>query len=146
VETQELPPVADQLKDNQIGTKDLEGQKKVIDVLPDNPSQIEEGPVLFTDEKPIFPGGDPGLFKYLETQIKYPIRASEAHIEGIVYISFVVDKEGRIKDAKVLHGIGWGCDEEALRVIKSMPVWKPGKTNGKALSVLFNIPVHFKIN
>lgn len=71
--------------------------------------------------------------------------ARENGIEGIVYVTFVVDKDGKVKDAKILRGKGAGLDEEALRVVRSMPDWKPGKQNGRAVAVQYNLPVNFKL-
>jgi protein TonB len=62
-----------------------------------------------------------------------------------VYVSFVVDSKGNVTDVKILRGIGGGCDEEALRVVKMMPKWHPGKQNGKNVRVLFNMPIYFKL-
>jgi protein TonB len=72
--------------------------------------------------------------------------ARETHIEGRVTIKFVVNEDGSISNAKVVRAIGGGCEEEALRVINSMPKWKPGKQNGKAVKVYFTLPVNFVLN
>ncbi|MEZ4737873.1 MAG: energy transducer TonB [Flavobacteriales bacterium] len=71
--------------------------------------------------------------------------AQDASISGVVYVTFVVGKDGKIGDAKVLRGIGGGCDEEALRVVRSMPAWKPGKQRGKPVTVQYNLPIHFTL-
>jgi protein TonB len=97
------------------------------------------------EQMPQFQGGDAGLFSYLGRNIKYPELAREVGIQGIVYITFEVDKEGNVKDAKVLRGIGGGCDEEALRVVKAMPPWEPGKQRGKAVRVQYTLPVKFRL-
>jgi periplasmic protein TonB len=109
--------------------------------------EVEETKPVFTivEEMPSFPGGDESRNKYLAENIKYPQNALENGIQGTVYVSFVVDSKGNVTDAKVLRGIGGGCDEEALRVIRMMPQWHPGKQNGKQVRVLFNMPVYFKI-
>ena len=77
--------------------------------------------------------------------MKYPAIARENGIEGVVYVGFVVGKDGSIRDVQVKRGIAGGCNEEAIRVIKLMPNWNPGKQNGKAVSVAFTIPVKFKL-
>jgi TonB family protein len=97
----------------------------------------------FAEEMPEFPGGKEALTKYLNENIEYPNMAKIAGIQGKVFIKFVVEKDGSISNVKVLRGIGGGCDEEAVRVIKNMPGWKPGKIEGEPVRVVFNIPVNF---
>lgn len=121
--------------------------------VPQEPPKVESAPVEdndskvfeFVEQNPSFPGGYEALNAYLSKNIKYPPIARENGIEGKVILSFVVDKNGGIRDIKVRRGIGGGCDEEAVRVVKSMPEWKPGKQNGKAVNVMFNLPVNFKL-
>ena len=106
----------------------------------------EEGKIFsFVEEPPAFPGGEDKLMEYLGKNIKYPTIAKENNIQGRVYVTFVVDKDGKVKDAKVLRGIGGGCDEEALRVVKNMPEWKPGRQNGRSVLVQYNLPVVFNL-
>jgi periplasmic protein TonB len=109
--------------------------------------EVVEEEQIFTivEEMPSFPGGEAELFKYLGKNIKYPQMATDAGISGVVYVTFVVDKDGKIRDVKVLRGIGGGCDEEAVRVVKSMPSWKPGKQRGKAVTVQYNLPIRFTL-
>lgn len=106
-----------------------------------------EEPQIFTivEEMPGFPGGEAELFKFLGGNIKYPAMAKDAGISGIVYVTFVVMETGKISDVKVLRGIGGGCDEEAVRVVKSMPDWKAGKQRGKPVRVQFNLPIRFTL-
>ena len=94
---------------------------------------------------PEFPGGMEALIKYLSENIKYPEQAKKDKIQGKVYISFVVEKDGSVAGAKVLRGIGGGCDEEALRVVNAMPKWTPGKQRNTPVRVQFNLPVVFKL-
>jgi periplasmic protein TonB len=110
-------------------------------------TEVIEEEQIFTivEEMPSFPGGEAELFKYLGKNIKYPQMATDAGISGVVYVTFVVDKDGKIRDVKVLRGIGGGCDEEAVRVVKSMPTWKPGKQRGKAVTVQYNLPIRFTL-
>jgi protein TonB len=96
------------------------------------------------EEMPAFPGGEAERNKFLAENIQYPQQATENGIQGTVYVSFVVDSKGNVTDVKILRGIGGGCDEEALRVVKMMPKWHPGKQNGKNVRVLFNMPIYFK--
>ena len=85
------------------------------------------------------------LYKYLAENIHYPEQAKNDQIQGRVVISFVVEKDGGISDAKVVKGIGGGCDEEALRVVNAMPKWTPGKMRGEVVRVNFNLPITFKL-
>jgi TonB family protein len=98
------------------------------------------------EEMPQFPGGDSKRLAFLSENINYPALAAENGIQGTVYVSFVVKQNGKLSDVKVLRGIGGGCDEEAVRVVKKMPRWIPGKQNGKYVNVLFTMPVIFKLN
>lgn len=107
--------------------------------------KAEEPPKLFAEEMPSFLGGDTERLKFLTDNIKYPQLAEENGIKGTVYVQFIVDTKGNITDVKILRGIGGGCDEEAVRVIKMMPQWHPGKQNGKVVRVLFTMPVVFKL-
>jgi TonB family protein len=102
---------------------------------------------IFTvvEESPQYPGGEEAWQKYLAENFSYPQAAREASIQGTVYVSFVIEKDGSITEPVVLRGIGAGCDEEALRVIKQMPRWIPGKQRGKAVRVRHNIPFKFTL-
>lgn len=103
----------------------------------------EEEIFQIVEENPEFPGGQTALHKFLFENIKYPVIANESGIQGMVYVTFVVEKDGSITDVRVLRGIGGGCDEEAVRVVKTMPKWKVGKQRGKPVRVQFNLPVRF---
>ncbi|MBU2649876.1 MAG: energy transducer TonB [Bacteroidetes bacterium] len=104
----------------------------------------EEAPIFIVVESmPEFPGGIEKLYAYLGANIKYPQMARESGIQGTVYVTFVVERDGSVSDIKVLRGIGGGCDEEAIRVIQSMPKWNPGKQRGKPVRVQYNLPVRF---
>jgi len=95
---------------------------------------------------PEFPGGNDGRHQYLASALTYPEEAKKAGITGTVYITFVVEADGSISDAKVLRGIGHGCDEAALEAVRNMPEWKPGMQRGKAVRVQFNMPIRFTLN
>lgn len=101
--------------------------------------------VLVADEMPQFEGGDRGLVQYLNKNIKYPVLAREHGIAGTVYVNFIISKKGKIVFPYVQHKIGGGCDEEALRIVRSMPAWKPGKLKGKPVLVRHVLPVRFLI-
>lgn len=117
-------------------------QQKVEEVI-----EVEEEKPVFTivEEMPSFPGGEEARTKYLAENINYPQQASENGIQGIVYVSFIIDSKGNVTNVKVLRGIGGGCDEEAVRVVKAMPQWHPAKQYGKPVRYLFNMPITFKL-
>jgi TonB family protein len=102
---------------------------------------------LVPDHQPEFPGGFEALSKFILENLKYPEAAQKAKTQGNVVINFIVNTDGSIVDAKVMRGIGNGCDEEALRVVKLMPKWKPGYMNdGKLVRVGFVLPLNFKLD
>lgn len=103
---------------------------------------------IFTvvESQPEFKGGAEAFFKYLMTEMKYPKEAREKGIEGRVEVEFVVDKDGALSDVKAVKGIGAGCDEEAVRVLKNAPAFKPGTQNGKPVRVRMVVPIVFKLN
>ena len=107
----------------------------------------EEKPQIFTyvEQMPDFPGGQAELMKFLSKNLRYPPAARENGIEGRVVLQFVVDESGKISDLQVLRDIGGGCAEEAERVVRMMPPWKPGKQNGNPVKVYFKLPVTFKL-
>jgi protein TonB len=98
------------------------------------------------ESMPEFPGGERALYKYLGENIRYPRMANEAGISGKVYITFVVEKDGSITDVRLMRGIGGGCDEEAMRVVKNMPDWVPGRQRGIPVRVQFILDVKFTLN
>ncbi len=106
---------------------------------------VEEEIFVFVEEQPGFPGGDAELYKYLGENIKYPDLARNGKIEGEVFVRFVVEKDGSISNVRVMRDIGGGCGNEAVRVVKAMPKWKPGKQRGKAVRTEFNLPVRFTL-
>jgi protein TonB len=97
------------------------------------------------DVYPRFPGGDQARFYFLRTNIRYPEAAVKTGVEGIVMVVFVIEKDGSVSNVEVSKGIGSGCDEEAVRVIKLMPRWEPGKRSGRAVRVLVRMPIVFRI-
>jgi len=113
-----------------------------IDELPEE-EVVEEEIFTIVEKMPEYPGGIEKLFTYLSENMDYPDMAKDAKIQGKVYITFVVDKDGSIAGVKVLRGIGGGCDEEAIRVVKSMPKWNPGKQRGRPVRVQYNLPINF---
>ncbi|MGN7889394.1 TonB family protein [Dyadobacter sp. 22481] len=108
--------------------------------------RLEASPVLEAVEvTPEYPGGNAEMFKFLGRNIKYPTRASKANVQGKVFVNFVVTSAGDIQDVKILKGIGFGCDEEALRVVSKFPKWTPGKQDGKSVSVKYTVPINFQL-
>jgi protein TonB len=151
------PPPPQQTTVIEVVEDDVEVDDIEIDAETDDEEEIEEQAIVeeepeeekedeifvFVEDQPTFPGGDEARIKYLQENIKYPEMAKESGIQGTVYVTFVVEKDGRITNVKVLRGIGGGCDEEAVRIIKNMPRWKPGKQRGRAVRAQFNMPIRF---
>ncbi|MCL2040884.1 MAG: energy transducer TonB [Bacteroidales bacterium] len=106
----------------------------------------EDEPFLIVEQNPEYTGGDAARLNFLRNNIKYPQVAREIGIQGTVYVSFVVEKDGSITQVTILRGIGGGCDEEAIRVTKLMPKWKPGKQRGKEVRVSYNMPIKFTLH
>lgn len=100
---------------------------------------------IAVESMPEYPGGETELYKYLGNSINYPEQARNLGLQGKVYVTFVVERDGSIANPKVLRDIGGGCGEEALRVVRSMPKWKPGKQHGKNVRVQYNLPVLFQL-
>ncbi len=96
-------------------------------------------------DSPEFAGGRNAMLKYLSDSTKYPKTARDAKIEGKVFITFVVTELGYLEDVKVLKWLGYGLDEEALRLVHNMSRWTPGKMRGKSMSVKYNLPIVFKL-
>ena len=145
------PPAVEELKEADPGTKTVEGNSNGVDasLLDGNGKEaIDEGPppiLTIVEKMPVFPGGEQELFNYLNKNIKYPAIARENGIQGRVFVTFVVDAEGKVKDAKILRGLGSGLDDEALRVVRNMPAWKPGMQNGRVVQVQYNLPIVFTL-
>ena len=110
-----------------------------------NESVDENGVYMVCDQMPMYPGGMLECMKYLQKNIQYPQEAKEKGIQGRVIIQFIVEKDGSIKDTKVVRGVDSSLDNEALRVINAMPKWEPGKHKGEAVSVKYTVPVAFKL-
>ncbi|HLO45357.1 MAG TPA: M56 family metallopeptidase [Leadbetterella sp.] len=103
---------------------------------------------IFTavEQNPEFKGGQAEMYKFLGEHIKYPQAAQRANVSGRVFVKFIVEADGSIGDVVVMKGIGFGCDEEAVRVVKSMPNWTPGMQNGKAVRVYYNMPIVYRLD
>jgi TonB family protein len=96
---------------------------------------------------PHFPGGQPALDKYITNNVNYPQQAIDDDMSGVVHVSFIIDEQGNVTKAKVLDpaNVGDGLDQEALRVVKAMPSWKPGKVNGKKVRTRMELPISFQV-
>ncbi|MCU4177777.1 energy transducer TonB [Carboxylicivirga sp. N1Y90] len=106
--------------------------------------EADDAPVFFiVEEMPEFPGGEAELRKFIATSVKYPVIAQENGIQGRVYVSFVVNTKGKVTDVKIARGVDPNLDKEAIRVVNSMPAWKPGKQRGKAVKVSYTVPINF---
>lgn len=100
---------------------------------------------IVVEEMPSFPGGMPALSAYMTEHLRYPAEAKNLRHEGLVLMQFVVEKDGFVSNAEVIRSIGYGCDEEALRVVNAMPAWKPGMRGGKPVRVRYSLPIRFKL-
>jgi TonB family protein len=117
----------------------------LVEVPPPAPADlpVEEKVYTYVEQMPQPPGGMEGLMQYLRQNLRYPASAERNGVEGKVFVQFVVRTDGRISDVTVTKGIGAGCDEEAIRLIQTMPTWAPGKQNGRAVNVSYTVPVTF---
>jgi len=117
-------------------------------VLPELPSEepVDNAePFVVVEQMPEFPGGDIALRKYLAEHTVYPRMAKESGISGTVYVTFVIEKSGKVSSVDVLRGVSGGCTEEAVRVVSEMPDWNPGLQRGKPVRVRLNLPVRFML-
>lgn len=154
-EQPEVTTVIEVVADDKEITNELQVSAEVTDdtknieitpvVVEEEEEVVEEQIFTVVENDPEFPGGMEALYKYLAQNIKYPQLARDNNITGRVYVTFVVEKDGSIANPKVLRDIGGGCGQEAIRVVKSMPKWTPGKQRGKAVRVQFNLPVNFSL-
>jgi protein TonB len=106
---------------------------------------IDDEVFVVVEEQAEFPGGLDSMYAYIHKNLKYPELAKEKGIEGRVFVSFIIEKDGSISNVKILRGIGGGCDEAAVEMIKNMPKWKPGTQRGKPVRVQFNLPIKFEL-
>ncbi len=139
---------------------DLKKMSEFVDGLPFNQvitadyneltgisNEIDSGKVfMIVQTMPEYPGGEKALYEYLATNIKYPYDARVKGIQGRVFVSFIVDTDGYVKDIQVIRGIGGGCDEEAVRLVENMKRWTPGiNSNGNPVKVRYNLPIKFSL-
>lgn len=107
--------------------------------------QGEEEVFVVVEQAASFPGGTEAMYKYISDNLQYPRLAIEKGIQGRVFVTFIVEKDGSITDIKVLKDIGDGCGDEVVRLVKTMPKWKPAKQRGKTVRQQFNLPVMFSL-
>jgi len=152
------PPAVQEVEVLNVVEDDVETQEIEINTEDDKTEVVIQAPVEIKEEeeeedvvfvivenKPEFPGGDAALMKYIAENIKYPVIAQENGIQGRVICQFVVNKDGSIVDITVVRSVDPSLDKEAMRVIKSMPKWKPGKQRGKPVRVKFTLPIVFRL-
>ena len=131
---------------------EIEDEIEIEDTESDEDVEIEieeeddEEFFMVVENMPEFPGGDLGLMKYIQKNVKYPAIAKEYNITGKVYVSFIVDKKGSVTNVKIVRGVDKNLDAEAMRVVKSLPKYKPGKQRGESVRVMFTIPINFTLN
>lgn len=145
-----------QKSDKAVGAFTVEGNDEVGGAVlkakediaaPEPPKHVVEETKIFTvvEQMPMYPGGDGALMGYLRDNIHYPTIAAENGVQGRVVVGFVVERDGSITDVKILRGVDPSLDREAMRVVKSMPRWNPGKQNGSAVRVKYQVPVSFRL-
>ena len=145
-----------QKSDKAVGAFTVEGNDEVGGAVlkakeeiaaPEPPKHVVEETKIFTvvEQMPLFPGGDAALMGYLRDNIHYPTVAAENGVQGRVVVGFVVERDGSITDVNVLRSVDPSLDREAMRVVKSMPKWTPGKQNGSAVRVKYQVPVTFRL-
>ena len=153
-EVKEQPPTVKELEVADPGQKTVKGDPNA-EIKIDEPvgnsdvKQVtEEDPnQIFTavEQEPSFAGGIDKFYKYLQNNIRYPAVAKENNVQGKVFVTFVVERDGSLTDIKVVRGIGSGCDEEAMRVLRNSPKWKAGIQNGRPVRVQYTMPISFTL-
>jgi protein TonB len=134
----------------EINTEDDASKRQMETFVPPPPpkpkvEEVTEEIFVVVEEQPEFPGGNAAMMKFLSDNIKYPVIAQENGIQGRVITNFVVERDGSITDVQVVRGVDPSLDKEAVRVIQSMPKWKPGKQRGSPVRVRFTLPVVFRL-
>lgn len=158
VEVENLPPVVEDLQAAQPSTETVDGIENLTTIVP----PVENVPTAKTEtagvevkkeetfisveQSPQYNGGNEAMAAFLRKNLKYPRPASQAGIQGKVYVQFTVGSDGKIENAAAIKGIGFGCDEEAVRVVKMMKDWMPGKQAGVPVRVKFTLPIAFQLD
>jgi protein TonB len=148
-EVVEEVPTIEEIKQNEVAAVEVEGPTEVVFEEPVEEVVVEEEEdKIFTvvEQQPEFQGGYEAMMNFIKKNMRYPASARRMGVDGTVYVSFVVSKDGSISEVKTIRGISADCDKEAMRVVSMMPPWKPGKQNGKPVFVRFVLPIKFKLN
>lgn len=160
VQTPPPPPPPKVVEILNIVEDDVELEEELeLESIDDSDEPIEIAPVIqqtaeattdsevfiVVEQMPEFPGGVNAMRAYLAKNIKYPVVALENGLQGTVYVSFVVNQDGSIVDVNILRGVDSSLDKEAVRVVQSMPKWKPGRQGGKSVRVSYQVPISFKL-
>lgn len=142
-------PTIEEIKQNEVAAVEIEGPTEIVFEEPVQEVVVEEDEnKIFTvvEQQPEFEGGYAAMMQFIKKNLKYPASARRMGVDGTVYVSFVVSKDGSISEVKTIRGISADCDKEAMRVVSMMPPWRPGKQNGKPVFVRFVLPIKFKLN
>lgn len=134
--------------DEEMEVMDLDvDEEEVIEIVEvEVEEEEEEAPIFFiVEDMPEFPGGELELRKWIAENVKYPAAARENDIKGKVYVRFAVTERGKVDKVSVVRGVHPLLDEEAVRVIKKLPKWKPGRQRGKPVSVWYTVPINFQL-
>ena len=140
-ETKVQISIADVKGNDELNGQDIADLQEVITQAPEE----EEEVFTMVEQMPQFPGGNTELLKYISKNVRYPAIAQENGIEGRVIVRFVVEKDGTIGEVQVVKGVDASLDKEAVRVVKTLPQWVPGKQNGRSVRVWFTLPVTFRL-
>ena len=142
-------PTIEEIKQHEVAAVEIEGPTEVVFEEPVEEVVVaEDENKIFTvvEQQPEFQGGYEAMMNFLKKNIRYPASARRMGVDGTVYVSFVVSKDGSISEVKVIRGLSADLDKEAVRVVSMMPPWRPGKQNGKPVFVRFVLPIKFKLN
>ena len=145
------PPVIEEIEvvedDEEVEEIDLSLMDEEVEEVPDEPviEIVEETIYDFAEVEPSFPGGEAEMMKFIQEEVVYPELSREMGEQGMVYVKFVVGKDGKIGDVKIVKGVSDALDAEAKRVVKKMPRWTPGEQAGKPVSVRYTLPISFRL-
>lgn len=132
-----------QIDDSEADDKTLIDATPVVTTVKEEEEETANEVFFIVEDMPEFPGGEMALRQYIANSIKYPVIAQENGIQGKVYVTFVVGKDGKVSNATIARGIDPSLDKEALRVVNALPAWKPGKQRGKPVNVSYTVPINF---
>lgn len=135
--------IADVKGNDEVNGQDIADLKQIV--TQEAPKEVEEKVYERVEQMPSFPGGNEALMQHIAQNLKYPVVSQENGVQGRVICQFVVAKDGSIQNVRVVRSLDPHCDKEAIRVLESLPKWIPGKQNGRAVQVLFTVPIMFKL-